>query len=161
MLKIEPSQTSGVYSLILEGTITEDAELKGDVPAGAQRLDVFCKGITRVNSMGITKWILFFREIRKKGIAVRYFEMPVAVVNLCNFVSGMVEPGEIQSFYLPYFCDSCNHEMSILRTSESFRELRSLPPAKSVELPALPCAACQKPAQFDGVPANYLEFLKA
>jgi hypothetical protein len=158
MLKIEPTQTSGVYNLKLEGTITEDAELVADVPAGARRLDVFCKGITRVNSMGITKWILFFRELRKRGLEIRYFEMPVAVVNLCNFVSGMVESNEVHSFFLPYYCDACNTEMSVLKTAESFTGGGSQPPTQTLE--AIPCSNCQKPAEFDGVLSNYLEFLR-
>lgn len=156
MLNFTPTQTTGVYNLTLDGAITENIEFKGEVPAGAIAVDVQCSKISRINSMGITKWILFFRELRKRGVNLRYFDLPVSVVNLCNFVSGMVEPGEVQSLHLPFFCERCNTETEVLRTVESLRTLMKNP---EFTLDPITCPNCKTPAAFDGVPKNFLDFL--
>ena len=157
MQKIEKSSNPEIATLSLIGAITESVDWSGDLDSGIKQVMIDCRGITRVNSMGITKWILFFRELRKKKVTLRFSEMPVAVVNLCNFVAGMVNHEEVISLYLPYYCETCSKEEEVLASVE---ELETGRVNGQIELKEAICPTCKTAMTFDGTPSHYFDFLK-
>ena len=101
MLRIEDTSTAGLQDLFITGPVTESTEFQVELAPATRELHVNCREIPRINSMGITKWILFFRDLREKGIRLKFTEVAVPVVNICNFVAGMVGKDEVESFFLP------------------------------------------------------------
>ncbi len=152
MLNLDRTQTPGIYQMKIIGAISESSDFTAKIENDVKELHVNCKAIVRINSMGITKWILFFRDLRKKGVKLKFFEVGVSVVNLCNFVSGMVEKDEVQSIALPFFCENCNTETEKFAAVDDLR-------ATNFKLAPLTCPSCGQLTEFDGAEAHYFDFL--
>jgi hypothetical protein len=93
------------------------------MPHGARVLRVNLKSVTNVNSGGVRSWIQWLNSL-SSDLDRKFEECSLAVtqqaMNIANFLLG-----SIVSYYVPYFCDHCNKDASLL-----------------VVAPALPAATC-------------------
>lgn len=117
------------------------------------RLILELAGVTVINSIACRNWVNWIKEL--PGIELQ--ECSPAIVNQANILIGFIPPtAKIKSFYVPYFCEPCEHEERILLT-----EGKGFQPGGPIELPSdLKCPKCGEPMVLDVIPERYFLFLK-
>jgi hypothetical protein len=136
----------------LVGEIDENAdfaELKGRL-AGAVTFDL--AEVRRINSCGVREWVNFVRELPAvRELAFR--RCSPAVITQLNMIFNFRGRARVLSFYAPYVCDHCGHEIEHLIDAAAQSALgRS-------RVPDVTCAKCAQPMSFDDIPDRYLSFL--
>jgi hypothetical protein len=104
----------------------------------------------QLNSCGIRDWIEYISQLSPARLI--YVNCPVQFINQINTVSGFITSNtEIQSFFVPYYCEQCDHERHVcVKTNDLFK----------FHLPRPTCFSCQKTLELDVNEDNYLRFLK-
>lgn len=134
----------------LIGSIDEDADFK-DIQGLAQKSISFdFNQVSMINSCGIREWIKFLEGIPERTI-VSYHNCPQIIIEQINMVHGFFRKGaSINSFYAPYFCESCNKEQKIhLKASD----------VKNRKSPKVECPKCSNGMDFDAIETQYFNFL--
>ena len=121
--------------LVLTGVINEDVDFSlFKVPENLP-IDIMCKEITRINSVGVKKWRTFFGGLRQKGVKLQFIDCPWILIEQCTYVDGVIEQAEISSFLLPYFCGQCNSEQVVLKQKMSSKNgIEALCPTCKVQM---------------------------
>lgn len=135
----------------LTGSIDEDADFK-ELSGLAQKKIVFdFNGVTMINSCGIREWIKFVDDLSISSHIV-YENCPQIIIEQINMVHGFVPNGAmINSFYAPYYCESCGKEAKIHLNAQD---------VKNRKAPKVKCPHCgQEDADFDAIEAQYFSFL--
>lgn len=151
-LKIEKHLDHTTLTVKLHGIIDEDANFKNINETKASLIVMDFSGISMINSCGIREWINFISQLSVQSKMI-YQNCPQIIIEQINMVHGFFRPGSvIESFYAPYFCESCDTESKILLKSEE---------VKSQEAPQVKCPNCgASPMEFDAIEAQYFNFLK-
>ena len=136
---------------LLRGTIDEDTTF--DEIAKYQGPYVFnFKEITSINSCGVRSWVNFIKSLGKQSVA--YEECPPVIVRQMNMVPSFVGPANVLSVYVPYVCDGCDTEKTVLVNRSQFS-------GKLQIASSFPCDSCKKNEMVvDGQPDQYFAFLK-
>ena len=102
-----------------------------------------------INSCGIRDWIKLLDELNSAQII--YSNCPQIIIEQINMVHGFIRPGIIiESFYAPYFCESCDDEKKVLiKKAEMF----------SFNAPIKKCTKCLNQLDFDAIEKQYFSFL--
>jgi len=154
MLKVNKEVQGSVLVIKLDGSIDENVnfpELVG--PVQAQEVHVNCKGIPRINSVGVKAWIKFFQGLADKGAKLVFKECSTAIVEQMNLISNFSCGGEVESIYVPFTCQGCGAELVGLFKTEALK-------ASKFEIPNLKCTKCATAsAEFDDIPEEYFHFL--
>lgn len=148
-LKITRQDESDIPSFSIAGEINEEKNILDPllVP-GMRELRVSCKGVRRINSIGVKSWIQFFTGLRSQGVRLRFTECSSAVIQQANLFPNFLIDGEIESLYAPFLCEDCGKESDLLFT---LAELQ----AKSFEISEQNCGLCNGKAVFDDMPEDY------
>ena len=149
------AQQGGVDKISLHGHIDEDSNFSA-VPTGSSaQLVIDFNGVTAINSCGIREWIKWLKTIPTNKEVV-YQNCPKIIVDQANMVAGFVpENGKIQSFYVPYYCDSTDSEKMILFTEgKEFNGESVNPPQGIVD------DETGEEMEMDVIEAKYFKFLK-
>ena len=111
---ITKSQKDGATLFVFSGQIDEEAKFPvvQDV-SGQVVMDL--NGVKAINSVGIRTWLQWFSSF---GDCNFVFEnCPKSVVMQMNMVEGFLPPSStVKSFYVPYYCESCDEEIDQLFT---------------------------------------------
>ncbi len=138
----------------LEGTSDEGDQWQtalGIVPSPAN-FDLF--GITRINSMGVKKWIIYFEQLKRAGVKVAFHRVPPAIVEQLNLISNFDCGATIQSVVLPFLCTSCKKLSGVVKTKEDVKQI-------DLDSVSIPCPHCQQSTlEFDDIAEEYLQFWK-
>ena len=146
-------QKENVLSIRLSGSVEESVnfkELIGEI--SAQELHVNCKGIPRINSIGVKAWIQYFQEVAESGIKLTFVECSTAIVEQVNLISNFACGGEVESIFVPFSCGECNAELVGLFKSADLKKI-------NFNIPELKCTKCGGQAVFDDIPEEYFNFL--
>jgi ABC-type transporter Mla MlaB component len=99
--------------LHLAGVIDEDvvfpvmSALPGD-------LNVDLANVSSINSVGIREWLNWIRPLAEKS-KVTLQNCPKSLVLQMNMVEGFLpKNGQVVSFYVPYYCETCDREHNVL-----------------------------------------------
>jgi hypothetical protein len=152
LLNVIKEQKGPVLIVRLSGSIEESVnfdEVLGPPPA---EMDINCKEIPRINSIGVKAWIRYFQGAQAKGTRIRFLECSTAIVEQINLISNFTCGGEVESIYVPFSCTQCKTELVGLFKTEDLKKL-------DLELPELKCSKCGGKAIFDDIPDEYLGFL--
>lgn len=150
--------------LLFQGPIDEDVRFDaidreiGDV----KTVVIDFADVTVLNSLGIRTWMVWLRQwIGQKDFVFR--RCPKAVVDQFNVLSGFLPKGSVvESFYVPYFCDACTREQSILyRKDIDFKQARGESPAWVCEPKHVKCDICSEALELDVRLPIYFSFLSA
>ena len=137
----------------LVGDIGEGVDFKPLIADGPTEIHIYCREVARINSIGIKEWIRFFSERTEKGVKLKFFECPPALVEQINLVVNFICDGIVESMYLPYCCPACYKSTETLVTIESLRLILT-------NLPEPQCPDCKKAnLAFDDIPSEYFAFL--
>jgi hypothetical protein len=136
----------GSIQVEVTGPIDETTPLNTIPLAGAKELTLDMTGVTRINSIGVKNWILWTLGV-PKGCKVRILNCPFVIVNQANVVAGFVKFGMmIESFRMPYACESCGHEEEKqARRGVEFEYSTQDKPKQFNLVPKGPCPKCGKP----------------
>jgi anti-anti-sigma regulatory factor len=152
VLNVTREQVGTATVVRLTGSIEENTnfdKLIGEIP---MELVVSCKGVPRINSVGVKAWIKFFQQAQAKGTKLKFIECSTAIVEQINLISNFTCGGSVESIYVPFSCEKCKTELIGLFSSEDLKKLK-------FQLPDLKCSKCGGSAAFDDIPEEYLGFL--
>jgi anti-anti-sigma regulatory factor len=103
--------------LTLKGAIDEDSRLLDvDISNVEKELVLDLAGISHINSVGIRSWINWIGQAQQ-GRQLVFRRCPRIFVMQMNMVADFLPLGtRIESFYVPYFCETCDEESEVLFT---------------------------------------------
>lgn len=151
MLKVTFSEKEGFTVAKLEGALDDACDLTkllGHIPTP---LRVVCSGVSRINSIGVKRWINYFQG-RNRSLPLEFVEFPPIFVQQLNALRNFVPANTIKSVQLPYSCQECAHSFTLLSPCEDIKKTGMVPLDVS-------CPKCSKPADFDDFPDEYLHFI--
>ncbi len=96
----------------VHGPITEKAELSAFQNSTLDPVIIDLSDVSRMNSYGIKKWIEMLGQI--EGRKITYRNCPVFIVDQLNIVSMLREGVAVESFYAPFYCESCDSDETFL-----------------------------------------------
>jgi anti-anti-sigma regulatory factor len=134
----------------LIGAIDEDADFKELEGLEQKTMSFDFDKVTMINSCGIREWIKFLEKV-PEAVHVIYRNCPQIIIEQINMVHGFFRSGaSIESFYAPYYCESCGQENKIHLKSEQ---------VKNRKAPKMECPKCAEEMDFDAIEAQYFSFL--
>ncbi|MGE0174839.1 MAG: hypothetical protein AB7T49_18745 [Oligoflexales bacterium] len=151
-MEIKKEVKNGMPLIRLVGAIDETMSEIGAIQFDGQRiLEVNCREITRVTSIGIMRWVKSFKVLREQGIKLQFTECSPTIIRQGSMLlTGFLRKDEITSIGLPFFCEECRLETI---TYNLVSELEKV----NFELPEISCKNCGKHAEFDDVPELYFQ----
>lgn len=152
MLNATKEKKGDALVVALTGTIEESVNFEEVIGEVSGELQVNCKGIPRINSVGVKSWIKYFQGLTDKGVKIKFHECSTAIVEQINLISNFSCGGEVESIYVPYSCTDCDKEFEVLYTTEQLKKL-------NFEVPEVDCPEGTGKAEFDDIPDEYFNFL--
>ena len=153
MLNINKHESDEALTIELSGSIIEQVNFPALVgPISGLKLIVNCRGVIRINSVGVKHWIVYFTDLRAKGISLEFIECPPPIVEQLNSISNFVNPGEVTSILLPYSCAKCDDTFTFNCPTEELIKTKG-------KLPNNKCDDPQCEITFDDIAEDYLYFL--
>ncbi len=143
---------SAAARLVLEGPLTEGAELTPLVTQLPPETTVDLRGVTRINSSGVRRWISFITGVPPEK-ALYLENLPVSFVSQCNLIANFLGRARVRSLFVPVLCESCGRTTELLADAEKISAgVRPVPP---------PCGTCGKETLLDVMEDDYFAFLSA
>ncbi len=152
MLQATKEQKGNVLAVRLIGTVEETVNFDGLIGPPPTELEVNCKEIARMNSVGIKSWIKYFQSCQTKGTKLKFTECSTAVVEQINLISNFICGGSVESIVVPFACTSCKSELAGVFTTENLKKME-------LNVPDLQCSKCGNKAVFDDIPEEFFGFL--
>lgn len=133
----------------LVGLIDEDANFDKIKSLKMNQFVFDFNNVTMINSCGIREWIKYISEFENAKIT--YVNCPQIIIEQVNMVHGFIKKDvTVESFYAPYFCNSCDTGKKILLKNSEVINMK--PPAKL-------CNTCSSELEFDAIEKQYFSFL--
>ena len=153
--RIEKSDQAGVLTLIFEGQIDEDASFEG-YPLTTKEVVLELEKVAAINSCGIREWVKWIKS-STPGSKVVLRNCPKVIVDQINMVAGFLpENGIVDSFYVPYYCESSGNEKMVL-----FRRGAEFTPGGDLKPPSgIKDEETGEAMEMDVIEAKYFKFLK-
>ena len=145
----------GALSIKLAGIIDEDnqlAELADKLGVGRAVIDL--GDIERINSCGTRDWVNWIAALEARGVQPVLVACSPAIVAQLNLVKNFSGGAVVKSFYVPYYCGTCDDEKVLLV------DVADLGPPPH-EPPSCRCDECESVMSFDDMPDAYFAFLSA
>jgi hypothetical protein len=150
--EVKKEQAGELQKLHFSGFLGEGVNLDQMIGPTSKEVQVFCKDLVRINSMGVKLWINFFSSRTKAGAKLSFVECSPAIVKQINLISNFTCGGDVESIYVPFLCTKCNSEFNALLKTV---ELRKNPDKD----PEVSCSKCSGKATFDDIREEYFAFL--
>lgn len=155
MVNVVKEQQGSILVVRLVGSIEESVnfdQVVGYPAAPITEMHIYCKGIPRINSVGVKAWIKFFQAVHSRGIQLEFHELSTAMVEQMNFISNFNCGGRVISLFAPFSCEKCHSELVGLFKSDVLKKIQ-------FKIPPLKCSKCGGRALFDDVPEEYFGFM--
>ncbi len=152
VLNVVKEQIGGALVMRLSGSIEENVNFSQLIGPVTGELHVNCKGVPRINSVGVKAWIQFFQGLASKGVKLKFLECSTAIVEQINLISNFTCGGEVESIFVPYSCSNCKSELVGLYKTEALKKIQ-------FNIPELKCSKCGGKSVFDDIPEEYFQFL--
>jgi hypothetical protein len=109
-------QNADDFIITLPPIIDEQTEFPEKKPRLSQRVIFDCAEISVVNSFGMHKWIIWMRGLNANA-EFHFRNCHRKVIDMINAVEGFIpENSVVDSFFMPYNCEKCDGEDSVLLT---------------------------------------------
>ena len=138
----------------IRGQIDEDFDAGALSRAFTKNVTLHLEGVQSISSCGIREWISFVSKL-PATTQLEFERCSIPITRQFGMLSNFRGPGQIKSFYAPYYCDECDEETErLLQVTEDFeRDANSTGPTQT-------CSACGGILEFDGVERVYFSFLR-
>lgn len=126
---VDKKSDGGAAVLSFKGHIDEDASFAG-LEFGPENQIIFdLQEVSAINSCGIREWINWIRTA-PSGSQIIYKNCPKVIVDQINMVAGFLpDNAKVESFYVPYYCESSGNEKMVLFTEgKEFKDGEVFPP---------------------------------
>lgn len=154
MLNVVKNEKDDTLLVKLSGSIEENVDFAALIGnPTAKKMDIVCREILRINSVGVKAWIKYFQSVAAKGIKLRFLECSTAIVEQINLISNFTCGGEVDSIFVPFCCAKCNTELLGLFRAADLKKI-------NFQIPDLKCSQCGGEAKFDDIPEEYFGFLQ-
>jgi hypothetical protein len=134
------------------GIMREGVELETLVGPLSGKVRFNCKGIQRINSVGVKNWVRYFESLKKTSLNIVFEHCSPAIVEQVNMISNFLQGYPMVSVYVPFACTKCGSELVGHFEVEALKKLK-------FEIPTLNCTKCGGVAEFDDIPEEYFNFL--
>ncbi len=164
VLKSSSKDSAGAESDIeihLVDKLENAADFPSLQPRLAQRIVFECNDLKFVSSYGAQAWALWMQSFDARQQFV-FRDVPERAIDIFNLIANFL-PSEhvIESFYVPYQCDSCKYETTWLaRRGKDYVEAVGDKPAKINMPPTLNCQACKNQMTIGVWGSKYFRFLE-
>jgi anti-anti-sigma regulatory factor len=150
--QIDLTLNAGQAIVSLEGVMDEDMVLEKVQGLNEGTLIFDFDKVTSINSCGIRDWITFISS-KATDSKIVYRKCPKVIIEQLNMVKGFLPEGaQIESFYAPFFCESCENEEMVLLSPDHIKGRKA--PTN------LPCSQCKTEGiEFDALESQYFHFL--
>ncbi|MCX6109989.1 MAG: hypothetical protein NTZ90_10355 [Proteobacteria bacterium] len=149
---VTATEKSGEAQLSFAGVIDEDVDFTQIKLPECKVYTFNFDGVKGINSCGIREWVHFSESLPAAAKLV-YQNCTQIIIEQINMVAGFFRAGsEVQNFYAPYFCESCDREQKVLITAAAVAGLAA---------PSVNCPECKAEMEFDAIEEQYFRFLKA
>lgn len=153
-LKITQLSEGEICSFQLSGEVNEDKNLLDSLKTSStQKLQLHCKGIRRINSVGVKTWIQFFSALRAEKVQLCFLECSPCLIQQANLFPKFLMKEEVKSLYAPFICEGCGKESNHLFQVEEIKR------ENFGKLLKAACQHCGTQASFDDDPEEYFQFL--
>jgi anti-anti-sigma regulatory factor len=153
MLTVNKQQTKEGLLVELNGTIEENVSFEQLIGPVTGALTVKCRGVTRINSVGVKTWIRYFQGLKAQGQSFKFTEVSYSLVEQLNTIANFSCGGEVESLLLPFSCIRCQTEfVAGCKTKELIKN--------RLQIPNVKCEKAECAALFDDDPESYLYFLE-
>ncbi len=101
----------------VEGALTENTSFPNIDIDGVNKIIFNLDRVVRVNSLGISLWLMFFRKLLDQfpQIDLEFVKCPTVVVEQFNIVKEFLPTNScVSSFYVPYFSSETNKTKFVL-----------------------------------------------
>ena len=147
------------FKIDLSGTLNETAKLDKLPSDKFTELFINLNFLANINSIGIRNWILWCKHLPVQP-QFTFSHCPCFFVEQMSAIRGLVPPGSIiSSFYIPYFCESCNCEDHFL-AELGVHYKREKAGDWSLHLKDKTCARCIRPMEVSTNLNKYFRFFK-
>lgn len=145
-----PDGTTRVW---MSGAIDENADIKGlfDQLRGSVMLNM--RGVERVNSMGVHRWVPLINKYAQQNLVV-IDEISYPLVQSANTVANMFGHALVRSCMAPYFCAKCKDNVTLPVSRDEVQAARDDAPLKH-------CVKCRAPMDFDELDGYFDFFLRS
>lgn len=154
------SVAGGKLRLTFEGPIDEEASLP-EVAKDVAELTIDLQFVKSINSYGIREWLNWIKPISERT-KIEFINCPKSIVLQFNTVEGFLPAhATVASFYVPYFCETCDRDRVILFTIG--KEVKKGPSGWTKEYQIQADGECKvKPCEMeiDVTESKYFGFLK-
>lgn len=151
--KYDVVEQGAVKKVLLKGVVDEDTAFDPLLRMGSPLVLNF-KDVASINSCGIRNWVNFLKELGATKIV--YEECPPLIVRQLNMVPSFAGNATVASVYVPYVCDNCEAEKTLLIGSDKFQNRKELKISETI-----PCESCKEgEMELDGHPQQYFAFIK-
>ena len=152
MVTVTREQKNGLTSIKIAGTIDEHVDLHKEVGAMPPKVNIICRDISQINSLGVKAWIEFFTKAAGARVEFTFSECPPPIVEQLNYITNFACGATVVSVSVPFTCESCHKELRGVVRSEDLKKV-------AYKLPPIKCPKCAAKAHFDDVPEEYFAFL--
>ncbi len=153
MLNVKKEITGQSTVVEFLGTIEESVNFEQLVGETTGDIVFKCRGITRINSVGVKTWIRYFQSLKNEGKKFKFTDCPQPIVEQLNMISNFACGGEVESILLPYYCQKCQKEMVARCLTSDLKK-------NDLEIPQVKCEKNPCDAKFDDDAEEYFYFLK-
>jgi anti-anti-sigma regulatory factor len=149
-LDIKISVESPKVVVALSGQINEDSNFESILATTEPEIIFDFDRVESINSCGIRDWIKMLSELSQTKMT--YKNCRQIIIEQMNMVHGFIKEGaSVESFYAPYFCESCEHEMQHLIETKDINNSQA---------PEVSCPNCDNDSMdFDAIADQYFQFL--
>jgi hypothetical protein len=153
MLTVNKQPSENGLLVELNGTIEESVNFDQLIGSFSGDLTVKCRGITRINSVGVKTWMRYFQGLKTQGKTFKFVECSHPIIEQLNMISNFAAGGEVVSILLPFSCMKCQNEFVANCPTAELRE-------NELKIPPVKCEKESCAALFDDDPEEYLYFLE-
>jgi len=152
VVNVKKETKGSILVVRIMGSIEETVNFDQLLGAPHPEMEINCKEIPRINSVGVKAWIKYFQSCQAKGSKIRFVECSTAIVEQINLISNFTCGGTVESIFVPFSCSGCKSELAGLFKTEDLKKIQ-------LKLPDLKCSKCGSKAVFDDLPEEYFGFL--
>jgi anti-anti-sigma regulatory factor len=143
-------------AFFFKGKIDEITDYTTVLKSDAKSIILDLEEVSNINSIGIKKFVQFKDELLKNGKTVIYRNCSVVMVEQISLIFELKTGVTIEGIMLPYLCDSCNMEYSILVDTKILKkEKLTLNYLNTL----FKCTECSKKLEFNHDEDSYFYFL--
>ena len=152
MLQIRKDEKSSPVKITLSGVIDETTNFEQALGKLPPAIQLNCREVSRINSVGIKLWREFFDRYRKGGGKAKFQELSPALVTTINYIADFIQRQEIETLCAPYHCQKCDTiTLAVLKADEAKAKIQTASSQK--------CSKCGGTAELDEVADEYFSFL--